>query len=131
MNKKFLSLLGILSLSLLGIAFLSSPDTSYTLLDASDLAANPSKYEDDNLRVRGFVKVGSLVREGKKARFELEFNDRTIPVHFDGKTLLPDAFKEGIRARVDGKYKNNILEASHVEAKCASKYEAGYAEDKP
>lgn len=100
------------------------------LLDASELAANPAKFEDDNLRVRGFVKVGSLLREGKKAKFELEFNEKTIQVHFTGATLLPDAFKEGARARVDGRWEAGVLVADHVEAKCASKYEADYAEDK-
>lgn len=100
------------------------------LLDASELAASSAKYADQNLRVRGFVKVGSLIREGKKARFTLEFNDKAIPVYFTGDTLLPDAFKEGARARVDGKFEKGILVASHVEAKCASKYEAGYAEEK-
>ncbi|MDF3819982.1 cytochrome c maturation protein CcmE [Leptospira sp. 96542] len=130
MNRKFLILLVLIFSSLAGIAFFSSKETSFLLLDASDLAANPAQYSDQNLRVRGFVRMGSLIREGKKAKFDLELNDRTIPVYFTGKSLLPDAFKEGARARVDGHYENGILMASHVEAKCASKYEAGYVEEK-
>jgi len=130
MNRKFLTLLFLIAISLGGIAYFSSQETSYLLLDASELAANPTKYSEQNLRVRGFVRVGSLVREGKKARFDLELNDQIIPVFFTGETLLPDAFKEGARARVDGKLEKGVLVASHVEAKCASKYEAGYAEEK-
>lgn len=57
------------------------------------------------------MKVGSLVREGKTARFDLELHDETIPIFFTGETLLPDAFKEGARARVDGKWKNGILKS--------------------
>lgn len=129
MNSKFLLLLLTIGVSFAGIAYFSSQETSYLLLDASELAANPSHYSEKNLRVRGFVKLGSLVREGKKAKFDLELNDRTIPVFFTGETLLPDAFKEGARARVDGNLENGILVASHVEAKCASKYEAGYSEE--
>ncbi|GBF50627.1 cytochrome c-type biogenesis protein CcmE [Leptospira ryugenii] len=111
-----------------GIAYFSSKETSFLLLDASELAASANDYSDQNLRVRGFVKAGTLVREGKKARFVLELNERQIPVLFTGETLLPDAFKEGARARVDGRWDKGVLVASHVEAKCASKYEAGYAE---
>lgn len=128
MNPKFLSLLIIIALSLGGIAFFSAQDTAYKLLDASELAANPAKYSGNNLRVRGFVKVGSLVREGKTAKFDLELDDRTVPIFFTGETLLPDAFKEGARARVDGRWENDTLVANHVEAKCASKYEAEYAD---
>ena len=130
MNTKFIALLLTIGLSLAGIAYFSSKETSFLLLDASELAASSAKYTDQNLRVRGFVKLGSLVREGKKAKFTLELNDKEIPVYFTGETLLPDAFKEGARARVDGKIENGILVASHVEAKCASKYEAGYAVEK-
>ncbi|WP_411821671.1 cytochrome c maturation protein CcmE [Leptospira sp. 'Mane'] len=130
MNKKFITLLVLIGLSLSGIAFFSSKETSFLLLDASELAANQAHYHDQNLRVRGFVKAGSLIREGKKAKFTLELNDLTVPVYFTGATLLPDAFKEGARARVDGKLDKGVLVASHVEAKCASKYEAGYAEEK-
>jgi cytochrome c-type biogenesis protein CcmE len=129
MNPKFLILTLVIAGSLGGIAYFSAQETAYKLLDASELAANPTPYQDDNLRVRGFVKLGSLVREGKAARFDLELDNRTIPVYFTGETLLPDAFKEGARARVDGKWKNGVLESNHVEAKCASKYEAGYAEE--
>ncbi|MCZ8157827.1 MAG: cytochrome c maturation protein CcmE [Leptospira sp.] len=130
MNKKFIALLLVIGASLSGIAFFSSKETSFLLLDASELAASSAKYHDQNLRVRGFVKVGSLVREGKKARFTLELNDKSIPAFFTGETLLPDAFKEGARVRVDGRLERGVLVASHVEAKCASKYEAGYAEEK-
>lgn len=129
MNQKFLLLTLLIGFSLAGIAFFSAQETAYKLLDASELAANPARFSGDNLRVRGFVKVGSLVREGKTARFDLELDDRVVPIFFTGETLLPDAFKEGARARVDGKMKDGVLEANHVEAKCASKYEAGYADE--
>ncbi|PJZ69629.1 cytochrome C biogenesis protein [Leptospira perolatii] len=129
MNLKFAILAGTIGVSLAAIAFFSSKETSYTLLDASQLAAEPSKYNSEELlRVRGFVKLGSVVREGKTARFVLQLNEKEVPVFFTGATLLPDAFKEGTRARVDGVWKDGVLVADRVEAKCASKYEAGYSE---
>lgn len=126
MKIKFIFLIALISISLGAIAFFSSRETSFLLLDASELAGNPSKYEDENLRVRGNVKIGSVLREGREARFTLELNNKEIPVFFTGKTLLPDAFKEGVKARVDGKFVDGVLVADHVEAKCASKYEADY-----
>ncbi|MCB1178535.1 MAG: cytochrome c maturation protein CcmE [Leptospiraceae bacterium] len=129
MKAKFIVLTCLIAFSLFGIAFFSSQDNSFTLLDASELAANQDKYSGENLRVRGNVKIGSVVREGREAKFILELNEKEIPVHFTGKNLLPDAFKEGVKARVDGKLKNGILVSDHVEAKCASKYEAEYKQE--
>ena len=124
MKVKFVILISIIGVSLGTIAWFSSKDTKYYLLDASALAASPAEHAGKNLRVRGFVKAGSLTRKGKTADFILEFDDKEVPVHFNGIKLLPDTFKEGARARVDGRYKNGILVSDHVETKCASKYEA-------
>jgi cytochrome c-type biogenesis protein CcmE len=131
MKVKFIVLISLIAISLTGIAFFSSKESSFTLLDASELAASPEKYSGDNLRVRGMVKVGSVVREGREARFVIELNGKEVPVFFTGKNLLPDAFKEGVKARVDGKFVNGVLVSDHVEAKCASKYEADYKKDSP
>lgn len=126
MKIKFIILVFLISSSLISIAFFSSKETSFLLLDASELAEKVEKYQDENLRVRGLVKIGSVEREGREAKFKLELNNKTIPVHYNGRELLPDAFKEGVRVRVDGKLKNGVLVSDHVEAKCASKYEADY-----
>ena len=126
MKLKFIIIIVLIGGSLATIAYLSSRETSFLLLDASELSANPSKYTNENLRVRGIVKAGTLVRKGKKADFLLELNDKTIPVHFNGSKLLPDTFEEGARARVDGSLKNGVLVSNHIETKCASKYEADY-----
>ncbi|MEM7181662.1 MAG: cytochrome c maturation protein CcmE [Spirochaetota bacterium] len=126
MQKKFILLITLLTLSFGSIAFLSSKESSYRLLDASQLAKQPEEYKGEKLRVRGHVKVGSLLRQGRKATFLLELHGKEVAVNYDGSTILPDAFKEGARVRVDGKWKNMALQANHVEAKCASKYNAEY-----
>jgi len=124
MKTKFIILISVIGVSLGTIAWFSSKDTKYYLIDASALAATPSEYSGKNLRVRGFVKAGSLTRKGTKADFILEFENREFPVHFNGAKILPDTFKEGARARVDGRIQNGVLVSDHVETKCASKYEA-------
>lgn len=94
MNIKFTVLAGIILLSLGSIAYFSSKETSYTLLDVSELTAAPAKYQDDLLRVRGFVKLGSVVREGKTAKFVLEFNEKQIPVFLRVKPFCPTLLKK-------------------------------------
>lgn len=128
MKIKFILLILLITGSLATIAVLSSKETSFQLLDASQLAANPDKYLGENLRVRGIVKPGSLSRKGKQADFLLELNNQTVPVHFNGAKILPDTFEEGARARVDGRLKDGVLVSDHIETKCASKYEADYSD---
>ena len=126
MNAKFIALSLIIVSCLVTIGFISSKETSYILLDASYLADNKKEYTDSNLRVRGFVELGSISKKGRSTDFILSLHEKQVKVHFTGENLLPDAFKEGARVRVDGRLENNILVAERVEAKCASKYEAGY-----
>ncbi|MCB1193962.1 MAG: cytochrome c maturation protein CcmE [Leptospiraceae bacterium] len=129
MKAKFIVLTSVLALSIASIAYFSSKTTSFRIVNASDLAANPNDFQEENLRVRGHVKPGSLSRMGNKADFLLELDGKVVKVHYDGSNVLPDAFKEGVRVRVDGTFKNDVLVSNHVEAKCASKYEAGYAKE--
>jgi cytochrome c-type biogenesis protein CcmE len=77
------------------------------------------------LRVAGLVKTGSIEREGTGVRFELEYEGHTLPVHYVGSQPIPDTFKDGVDAVVEGqRLENGTFEADHLQAKCASKYEA-------
>lgn len=118
----------------LGALFFStggSVEGTVLLADVTDVLDRPAVYRDRELRVRGFVKPGTVLRYGEKADFVLTLDGRDIPVHFDGSTQLPDTFADGVPARADGKLAADGKLVSHkVEAKCASKYDAQYAEGK-
>jgi cytochrome c-type biogenesis protein CcmE len=104
---------------------------SIVVVDALNVVAAPADYAGKELRMRGFVKAGSILRYGDKADFIVEQEGREIPVHFNGATILPDTFADGAPVRVDGHLKpdgETGFVATKVEAKCASKYEATYAE---
>jgi len=90
------------------------------------LKASPTDVKGLYMTVYGNVKEGSIERTGIKADFVIEMKGHELPVHFTGKTLLPDTFKPGAEASVDGTYdaKNNVFIADKVLAKCASKYDA-------
>ncbi|MCR9141565.1 MAG: cytochrome c maturation protein CcmE [bacterium] len=134
MKTRFLIISGVLVASVLAL-MLNTGDgkrDSIIVVDTIKVAATPAKYTGEELRMRGFVKTGSILRYGNKADFIVEQEGSEIPVHFNGDTILPDTFADGAPVRVDGQLlesgANPKLLATKVEAKCASKYEADYAE---
>lgn len=106
-----------------------SEDHSIIVVDASAVAERPGAYADREIRMRGFVKTGSILRFGDRADFVVALDGKEIPVRFTGATQLPDTFTDGAPVRVDGRLDaSNRLVSTKVEAKCASKYEAEHAE---
>lgn len=131
-NRK-LALTLILILAGLGGLYLFSGSLiqeSVVIADADMIASNPQRYQDRELRVRGFVKPGSIVRTANQASFIIEHNGKELPVFFTGRTQLPDTFADAAPVRADGHLKDGHLISTRVEAKCASKYDAEYAEGK-
>lgn len=76
-----------------------------------------------HIRVGGVVAAGSIVRHGDTLQFRLKQNSESIPVVYVGTETLPDTFKDGAQAVVQGSYSpGGTFRAEHVQAKCASKY---------
>jgi len=84
---------------------------------------------DKRFRVAGIVQSGSVRREEGRLHFEIGLNDAVIPVVYVGRKPVPDTFKDGVEAVVEGEYtREKVFQADHIQAKCASKYEADYEE---
>lgn len=84
---------------------------------------------DKRLRVAGIVSAGTIIRTGTEVTFLIEQDDLSLKVIYTGTTPLPDTFKDGAEAMCDGNYQaDGTFEAKTVQAKCASKYEAGYGD---
>ncbi len=82
------------------------------------------------LRVGGVVAEGTIRREGTALRFVLEQDAVRLPVVYNGTQPVPDTFKDGVEAVVEGRLlSDGSFEADHIQAKCASKYEAKYGRD--
>jgi cytochrome c-type biogenesis protein CcmE len=78
-----------------------------------------------HVRVGGVVAQGSIERRGGKVSFRLAQDTKSIPVTYVGSDTLPDTFKDGAQAIVDGDYlANGDFRAEQIQAKCASKYQA-------
>ena len=78
-----------------------------------------------HVRVGGVVAQGSIERRGGQLSFRLAQDAQSIPVTYVGTDTLPDTFKDGAQAIVDGDYlANGDFRAEKIQAKCASKYQA-------
>lgn len=83
----------------------------------------PSIYKE-KVRVSGKVVPGSITRDINGAlRFQITDGKQTIDVEYKG--IVPDIFKDGVEAVVEGLYTpQNVFNASVLLAKCPTKYES-------
>ncbi|HTS69153.1 MAG TPA: cytochrome c maturation protein CcmE [Terriglobia bacterium] len=78
-----------------------------------------------HIRVGGVVASGTIQRHAGQISFRLAQDALSIPVTYVGTDTLPDTFKDGAQAIVDGDYlANGEFRADKIQAKCASKYQA-------
>lgn len=104
-----------------------------------EVAASASEFTDTDLKLAGVVVDGSIVRDGDILTFELEYDGATFPVRYIGMDPVPDTFKDGVEAVVDGRLlADGSFEGKRIQAKCASKYESdgpdaseGYGSTRP
>jgi len=83
-----------------------------------------SEQRSKKLRVGGLVEAGSIKRSGQQVDFVLVDGEKKMKVTYASNEPLPDTFKDGSQALVDGKMGDGVFHASKIAAKCASKYEA-------
>jgi cytochrome c-type biogenesis protein CcmE len=77
------------------------------------------------VRVGGTVAPGSVERRAGRVTFRLAQDANSIPVIYVGNDTLPDTFKDGAQAIIDGNYlSSGEFRAEKIQAKCASKYQA-------
>jgi cytochrome c-type biogenesis protein CcmE len=77
------------------------------------------------MRVSGNVRDGSIQHLAGRVDFVLEEQGRGLEVSYVGRDPLPDTFKDGAQALVEGhRMPDGKFVAEQVQAKCASKYEA-------
>ncbi len=82
-------------------------------------------------KVAGYVSAGSIMGRGKTLTFKLEQNDLELAVRYTGSAPVPDTFKDGTEAVLEGTYhQDGTFEAKKIQAKCASKYESKYGKSR-
>jgi len=91
----------------------------------SELSSLKGSALHQRMRVSGFVEKGSIHQLDGDVSFTIQENGKTLPVSYVGTDPLPDTFKGGAQAMVQGRLMpDGHFVAQQVQAKCASKYAA-------
>jgi cytochrome c-type biogenesis protein CcmE len=94
----------------------------HTIAELQDLRGDALKHR---MRVGGTVAPGSIRRLTGRVDFVLNGEGKSLPVSYIGSDPLPDTFIDKAQALVEGRpATDGRFVAEHVQAKCASKYEA-------
>ena len=118
-----LTVLIVGSLVWLAVGGVSETQTYYKTIP--ELQKMGDAVHGKRLRVAGDVEAGSIVKAGSEVTFLLHQGPQQLKVVYRGVDPLPDTFKAGAQAMADGRLGNDgTFEASKIQAKCASKYEA-------
>jgi cytochrome c-type biogenesis protein CcmE len=116
-------------LAWLAVAGINETSTYYVTIQ--ELRGMEQTAKDRRLRVGGDVEVGSINRKADRVEFTITQEDpegqlhETLSVVYVGRDPLPDTFRDRAQALCTGRLRDdNVFEASHIQAKCASKYES-------
>jgi len=127
-NKRNLKFLIGCLIIVVGIAWLAFSGFNQSLAyykTVDELRAMGDNAYGKRLRVAGNVMPGSIERVPGAVKFRLEQKGEILSVAYIGKDLLPDTFKDGSQALAEGHLsRDGAFEATKIQAKCASKYEA-------
>lgn len=109
------------------LAFIGYDEGRSYYMTCDEVAAQQADLVDTKLKLAGVVVDGSIRRDGDILNFELEYEGARYSVRYLGSDPVPDTFKDGAEAVVDGHLlADGTFEGKKIQAKCASKYEASY-----
>lgn len=124
-QRKFLIGSGIIVATLLALAYVGYTQSKTYYHTISELSTLSAPELHQRMRVSGNVRSGSIVHRDGRIDFVLEEQGKALPVSYAGSDPLPDTFKDGAQALVEGRLQTDgAFTAEQVQAKCASKYEA-------
>ncbi len=122
---KFGTLMALIVGSLVWLAVGGVKDTKAYYKTIPELQQMGNAAQHERLRVGGDVQPGSIVRNAMGVAFVLHQGAKTLNVVYSGTDPLPDTFKDNAQALADGRLgPDGVFQASKIQAKCASKYEA-------
>jgi cytochrome c-type biogenesis protein CcmE len=113
------------ALAWLGFVGFEESKAYYVTVDEYNAMRGP--LAGKTLKLAGDVVAGSVDRTRPQMEFVIASPKTRVRVRYIGREIIPDTFKDGSKALVEGKAApDGTFEARHIEAKCASKYEAEY-----
>jgi cytochrome c-type biogenesis protein CcmE len=127
-RTKFLVGSGLIVVTLCMLAYVGFTQSKTYYHTISELPTLQSAALHQRMRVSGNVRAGSIAHRQGRVDFVLEEQNRALPVSYIGRDPLPDTFKDGAQALVEGNITaDGSFQAEQVQAKCASKYQASPA----
>ncbi len=124
--------IGVIIVSLAFLAWMGYGESKtyyHTIAEYQQLHGSERNHR---MRLAGTVAPGSIRHATGRTDFVLEEEGKTLSVSYIGSDPLPDTFIDKSQALVEGRPgSNGQFVAEHVQAKCASKYEAAPGGDKP
>ena len=122
---KFLVGSGIIVVTLISLAYVGFTQSKTYYHTISELGTLHGAALHQRMRVSGNVRAGSIERLAGRVNFVLEEQGKSLQISYTGRDPLPDTFKDGAQALVEGRMTpDGRFNAEQVQAKCASKYEA-------
>jgi cytochrome c-type biogenesis protein CcmE len=122
---KFAALIVVVIGTLVWLATAGMKETQTYYKTITEVNQMGDKAYTARLRVAGDVESGSIQHVGNQVQFVLVQDKTRLKVAYTGTDPLPDTFKDGAQALADGKLgRDGVFQASKIQAKCASKYEA-------
>jgi cytochrome c-type biogenesis protein CcmE len=116
---------GVILLSLGFLAWLGYGESKTYYHTIAELQTLHGRDLTQRMRIGGTVAPNSIHRYSGRVDFVLEGEGKQLPVSYVGTDPLPDTFIDKSQALVEGSPSSDgRFVAEHVQAKCASKYEA-------
>jgi cytochrome c-type biogenesis protein CcmE len=117
--------IGIIVISMACLAWLGYGESKTYYHTLADLDTLKGSARTERMRIGGTVQTGSIRRMTGRVDFVLEGEGKSLPVSYVGSDPLPDTFVDNSQALVEGRpAADGRFVAEHIQAKCASKYEA-------
>jgi len=117
----------VIAAALIWLGFVGFEESKAYYITVDEYGSMKGTLGDKTLKLAGEVLPGSVDRSKPSMEFILASQDKQIRVRYVGTDIIPDTFKDGTKALVEGKAgADGVFQAAHIEAKCASKYEAEY-----
>jgi cytochrome c-type biogenesis protein CcmE len=122
---KFAVLIAVVLGALIWLAATGVSETKTYYKTIAEVGQMGDRAFDQRVRVAGDVQSGSIQHTHGQVAFTLTQDKLQLKVAYTGADPLPDTFRDGAQALADGRMgRDGVFQASKIQAKCASKYEA-------
>jgi cytochrome c-type biogenesis protein CcmE len=117
--------IGVIVVSMAFLAWLGYGESKTYYHTLAELDTLKGSARTERMRIGGTVQTGSIHRMNGRVDFVLEGEGKSLPVSYVGSDPLPDTFVDNSQALIEGRpAADGWFVAEHIQAKCASKYEA-------